>query len=91
MEQINALIKFNDSIHFDLLSDSEPKIRAHFFLLNSYLSIFVSAEKYQNQNNNRKIWREISWNHGAQKKPRTRRKAKKKPSQGNVKKTTEDS
>ena len=36
-------IKSNTCIYFDLLTDSEPKIRAHFFLLNSYLSIFISA------------------------------------------------
>ena len=39
----------------------ELKISAHFFLLNSYLSIFVSAEKSQikttiSTDNNRKIW-----------------------------------
>ena len=69
-------IKSNTCIYFDLLTDCEPKIRAHFFLLNSYLSIFISAvsweiskskSKQHTIKNQSKIWRQNSLNHGAEK------------------------
>ena len=88
-------IKLNTCIYFDLLTDSELKIRAHFFLLNSYLSIFVSAEKSQNQNNNRNICEKYLKNSTVEEKSReimVRKKSKnsakgeEKPSQCSVKK-----
>ena len=54
LEQINALIKFNDSIHFDLLTVSEPKIRAHYFsfkFLSQYFRVSweLSKSKHSKQ------------------------------------------